>query len=267
MPAQCYTCNRALEGDWALRASTSKDPKVGRYLGIKNGFFLYGGRPDWVYVYCEGCWRKEVMKLDFVAKGDTVVREFNRLKEILLATRGENNTLKKENADVKAKLATFEDMVKQLAEIKTRNELLEKKNGGLEKLNLSTENVERIVKIFKEIEPKKELALNEEQKQPAVLHKLKGIVEKDFDEFMNKVTVDVLNALTTKKSQEEKELEELAKVEKSISELITNCPVSYASQETEKTLEQTKNKIKMKEKSIQDWERLIEKVREISGKV
>jgi hypothetical protein len=36
---------------------------TGRYLGISDGYFLYGGSPNWVYSYCKPCWIKEIQKI------------------------------------------------------------------------------------------------------------------------------------------------------------------------------------------------------------
>lgn len=36
---------------------------TGRYLGISDGYFLYGNNPNWVYSYCHSCWVKEIQKI------------------------------------------------------------------------------------------------------------------------------------------------------------------------------------------------------------
>ena len=36
---------------------------TGRYLGISDGYFLYGDNPNWVYSYCKPCWIKEIQKI------------------------------------------------------------------------------------------------------------------------------------------------------------------------------------------------------------
>ena len=36
---------------------------TGRYLGISDGYFLYGTSPNWVYSYCQPCWKKEIEKI------------------------------------------------------------------------------------------------------------------------------------------------------------------------------------------------------------
>ena len=36
---------------------------TGRYLGISDGYFLYGTNSDWVYSYCKPCWIKEIEKI------------------------------------------------------------------------------------------------------------------------------------------------------------------------------------------------------------
>lgn len=248
-----------------MRASSSKDPGVGRYLGIKDGYFLYGGRPDWVYVYCQACWRKEIMRLDFVQKQDVVARERDKYKEVLIATRGENATLKKENAEVKAKLTTFEEMTAQHADMKAKLESSERKHAGIDKLSLSGGDVDKMWRVFQTLEMKKELVLPEESSQSAWFGRLKTQIEKLFSESLSKSRDEVLKAIAERKAAEEKELEELNKVEKTIADLIAGCTVTYANQETEKTLEQTRNKIKLKQKSLEEWTKLSDKVQEIAG--
>lgn len=234
-------------------------------MGIKDGFFLYGGRPDWVYVYCQACWRKEIMRLDFVQKQDVVARERDKYKEVLIATRGENAALKKESAELKARLSTFEEMTAQHADMKAKLEASERKHAGIDKLNLAGADVEKMWRVFQTLELKKELALPEESSQSAWFGRMKGQIEKLFAESLSKSRDEVLKAVAERKAAEEKELEELNNVEKTIANLIAGCTVAYANQETEKTLEQTRNKIKLKQKSIEEWNKLADKVQEIAG--
>lgn len=64
--AECFTCKTQLQGSWNLTECGTSYPKTGRYLGIQDGYFLYGENPNWLYVYCKTCWKAEILKLAFV---------------------------------------------------------------------------------------------------------------------------------------------------------------------------------------------------------
>ena len=67
--AECSTCNKVLKGDWWM----SRDKKdssfdtTGRYLCIKDGYFLNGAGPNFVQSYCRSCWINEIFSLPFVS--------------------------------------------------------------------------------------------------------------------------------------------------------------------------------------------------------
>ena len=65
--ATCYTCGKTLCGKWSMESNSSNasyfNTTTGRYLGISDGYFLYGGSPNWVYSYCKPCWIKEIQKI------------------------------------------------------------------------------------------------------------------------------------------------------------------------------------------------------------
>ena len=65
--ATCYTCGKTLCGKWSMESNSSNtsyfNTTTWRYLGISDGYFLYGGNPNWVYSYCKPCWIKEIQKI------------------------------------------------------------------------------------------------------------------------------------------------------------------------------------------------------------
>ena len=65
--ATCFSCGKTLNGKWSMEFNSSNNgyfnTTTGRYLGISDGYFLYGGNPNWVYSYCKPCWIKEIEKI------------------------------------------------------------------------------------------------------------------------------------------------------------------------------------------------------------
>ena len=65
--ATCNSCGKELSGKWTMENNPQNNSyfntTTGRYLGISDGYFLYGNNPNWVYSYCHSCWVKEIQKL------------------------------------------------------------------------------------------------------------------------------------------------------------------------------------------------------------
>ena len=65
--ATCNSCGKSLNGYWSMETNSSNvsyfNTTTGRYLGISDGYFLYGTSPNWVYSYCKPCWIKEIEKI------------------------------------------------------------------------------------------------------------------------------------------------------------------------------------------------------------
>ena len=65
--ATCNSCGKTLSGKWSMENNPSNNSyfhtTTGRYLGISDGYFLYGSNPYWVYSYCKTCWIKEIKKI------------------------------------------------------------------------------------------------------------------------------------------------------------------------------------------------------------
>jgi hypothetical protein len=65
--ATCNSCGKKLSGKWKMESNPANNSyfntSTGRYLGISDGYFLYGNNPNWVYSYCHSCWVKEIQKI------------------------------------------------------------------------------------------------------------------------------------------------------------------------------------------------------------
>jgi hypothetical protein len=73
--AECKGCKAALSGSWQL--SQCYDYKAGRYLGIKDGYFI--GKENWVECYCCICYPKAVLELALTFnQEDTILQMYVR---------------------------------------------------------------------------------------------------------------------------------------------------------------------------------------------
>ena len=72
--AKCTSCAKVLRGNWNMTKSGEGYNQTGRYLGV-SGYFLYGTGQNWVYCYCFGCWKKEILNLPFVKEQYKNIRD------------------------------------------------------------------------------------------------------------------------------------------------------------------------------------------------
>ena len=118
--ATCFTCGKTLCGKWSMESNSSNcsyfHTTTGRYLGISDGYFLYGGNPDWVYSYCKPCWIKEIEKI-LPSLG---ISNSNLQQKLILI---ENQLKNKQNEC---------EQYKQ--EIKNKNEIIQDKENEINKL-------------------------------------------------------------------------------------------------------------------------------------
>jgi len=105
----CATCRIVLSGTWNFTRSVWSDK--GRYVGIKDGFFLGGEEANWVNCYCYECWKEEVLKLSFVRK----------LASAPLQTIPEHVELCKKYTRLGQQ---HKELMQQMAEVKKREESL-----------------------------------------------------------------------------------------------------------------------------------------------
>lgn len=65
--ATCTTCGKELSCKWTMENNPQNNSYFSstteKYLGISDGYFLYGNNSNWVYSYCHSCWVKEIQKL------------------------------------------------------------------------------------------------------------------------------------------------------------------------------------------------------------
>jgi hypothetical protein len=70
--AECKGCKVALSGSWQL--SQYHDNKTGRYLGIKDGYFI--GKANWVDCYCSKCYPKAVLELALTYNEEKILQTY-----------------------------------------------------------------------------------------------------------------------------------------------------------------------------------------------
>ena len=171
----CYTCRKQLTGTWNMTESSETFKETGRYLGITDGYFLYGGTPYWVQCYCKTCWEKQILSLPFVScqltreetkqqleQKDLTINSLN--SQIAALTTEKNNlvvrysalniditTRTAEDASIKLSLELEVQRLKQLLDAKDSeiNSLKEK----LKKAKPSVQDLDEDIKDFKELNP------------------------------------------------------------------------------------------------------------------
>lgn len=132
-PAKCSTCSKALNGHWKMETNPQnqahKDEPTGRYLGISDGYFLYGQSPNWVYCYCKECWLKQIQALNIdKEKIDALNIQISELKQKL-------KNSEEELISEKAKIDGFNIQISELN--KTIKKYEEELNcNEIEKINL-----------------------------------------------------------------------------------------------------------------------------------
>ena len=134
-PATCNSCGKALSGSWQMESNSNNKSyfswTTGRYLGISDGYFLYGGSPNWVYSYCKPCWIKEIQKilpslgLDSSNYQSQISNLNNKNSELQNIINNKNDEIKKLNKDIEEKNASLkskEEEINNLKELKTKEE-------------------------------------------------------------------------------------------------------------------------------------------------
>jgi len=132
-------------------AGTSYE-KTGRYLGIQNGYFLYGGSPNWVYCYCLGCWQSLVLQLSFVSQPISEKNAKISQLETQVATLTTNYNAKVQEFNTKN-----EENIKLQAQLQEMKNNLEEKNQEINKNHEDiTESRDKIQSLNEEIKNYKE---------------------------------------------------------------------------------------------------------------
>ena len=137
--ATCNSCGKTLNGKWSIENNTSNtnyfNTTTGRYLGISDGYFLYGDNPNWVYSYCKPCWIKEIQKIiprlgiptnenyELVCN---LKNNNSELQNIINKKDNEINQLKEKLEEANKKLKMQEDEIDKLKEINNIKEVQQK---------------------------------------------------------------------------------------------------------------------------------------------
>jgi chromosome segregation ATPase len=75
-----------------MTVASSQYETTGRYLGVTDGYFLYGELPNWVYCYCKPCWQQNILALSFIPNGQQV----NTLQQQLSASQQNQTNLQQQ---------------------------------------------------------------------------------------------------------------------------------------------------------------------------
>jgi hypothetical protein len=132
--AECFACKKALTGSWNMTIHPGFE-KTGRYLGISDGYFLYGESAHWVYCYCKSCWEKSILTLPFITNAQQ--QHNTSLQQQLTASQVTHAALQKEHTSLQEQLSASQagsaSYKKQLDEISERYNKLSN-TSGIEKL-------------------------------------------------------------------------------------------------------------------------------------
>ena len=184
--ATCNSCGKNLNGKWSMETNPSNNNyfswTTGRYLGISDGYFLYGDSPDWVYSYCKPCWIKEIEKILpslGLANGDQqkIISEYKdknaELQKIINEKEEEINKMKKEIEEKNNKLKEKEKEINDLKNNYTNNQKPQE-NLNSAPININLNNYENIIsQCLKELEVEeiKELLKSSEIQEVSELSK------------------------------------------------------------------------------------------------
>ena len=187
--ATCASCNKTLNGKWSMESNPSNSSyfswTTGRYLGISDGYFLYGGNSDWVYSYCKPCWIKEIEKI-LPSLGLAQSNQVNLISEY-----------KNKNSDLENIIKSKENDINKLKEeIKEKNIKLKEKENEINELKVHINKEEEI----------KNLNLNS---APINLNNNNNNYENIISQCLNELEVGKIKELL--KSSEIKEISELDK--------------------------------------------------------
>jgi hypothetical protein len=156
--AQCYGCKEELSGQWKLAEGYQDFSKTGRYIGIKNGYFCYQGEPNWVYSYCQGCYKTEIMKLATTYNETEITAQKNQAKEMQqtsetlaqgLYTAQQNLT--QLNVEIALGQQQKEQLLAEATGLQLHNARLSEEAGSLQKQIADTNNLmEQTVQLTNE---------------------------------------------------------------------------------------------------------------------
>ena len=126
--ATCNSCGKTLSGKWIMESNPSNisyfNTTTGRYLGISDGYFLYGGSPNQVYSYCKPCWIKEIQKI-LPSLGISNSDLLNKLKSLENELQNKKNECIESKKEIDKKnniIQNLENEINKLKEIKKKEE-------------------------------------------------------------------------------------------------------------------------------------------------
>ena len=162
--AACFGCGKTLSGKWSMENNPANNyylnTATGRYLGISDGYFLYGGKPDWVYSYCKTCWIQEIKKI-LPELGIDVTK-----KEESNSQSKKDDAYQIENEKLKSELAKANKIIENMKNIQIDNNEINKLREEIQllknQLKLKNDEINDLkCKLKEELREKPKYELNE----------------------------------------------------------------------------------------------------------
>ena len=247
--ATCNSCGKTLNGKWLMENNTNNisyfNTTTGRYLGISDGYFLYGDSPNWVYSYCKPCWIKEIQKIapriGIIANenNESVCNLKNKnseLENIINKKNDEIKLLNKKIEEINQKLKMKEDEIIKLKELnKTKEDL--QANLISAPISLSSNNYEEIInQVFVDMELEK------------IQNLLKSSENKEISNLDNLISFNLISTKTLedfKNICQSKFKEGIKNIIEKIAENINNTKNDYNNLVS--IIDEVKKKLKVKE--------------------
>ena len=199
--ATCYNCGKALNGKWSMENNPSNNgyfhTTTGRYLGISDGYFLYGDSPNWVYSYCKPCWIKEIQKilprlgLNTNDNQEQLTNLKNKNSELQNIINNKNQEIEQLNGKIREKDEKIKNIEDEINKLK---ETIKSKNKEIENLNKTPIDLKNFETLFNqniidfEIEKLKNILKSSNIEEISNLDKLFSydvIFKKTIEEFNN----------------------------------------------------------------------------------
>ena len=300
--ATCYSCGKKLSGKWSMENNPSNNSyfnwTTGRYLGISDGYFLYGTNSNWVYSYCKPCWKVQIQNilpsLGIKTDNNELLSENSKLKQNNSQLQNEinnkqneinnkQNEINNKQNEINNKQNEINNLKKQLEE---KNEQIKIKDNKINELNSSnknnTENLNSapvnldlnnqtiIAQSFAELELEKIKILLEssEIEEISDLYKnfsskiLSSKIMEEFNNICQSKIKEIINEIIVKIN------EKIEKIKNHINQ-ISSIPEQIKENLSEKKIPEnvTNFSIQPLEKYIDDLKKKIEKMEEIKKKL
>ena len=234
--AECYACHTALQGSWSMTSGYGY-ARTGRNLGITNGHFLHHPGPNWVYSYCEACWKNAVLALPFVPRTSQALQEQNNaLTQQLEISSNEKTSLEQQLRNLRQEntLLTGEldasrmidaNLKESLSEMRIESATLKQKNKELNErcsYVLYIAGIEKLHEICRQLKPTQIDALKT-QTNFHIDQLDERYTQRQLrcsEQFTQSIVMDLQTKLKTIIAEQNKVLEERQKTKENVIKLI-----------------------------------------------